>query len=76
MNYLWFVVIGAAAGWLAGKLMRCFSLYANIVLGILGSVGGAWTAGQLGIDGLISSLLVTLVGGMALTLFFAMIKEA
>jgi uncharacterized membrane protein YeaQ/YmgE (transglycosylase-associated protein family) len=44
------LVIGALAGWLAGKIVHGygFGLLANIVIGILGAVVGGYILPQLG----------------------------
>jgi uncharacterized membrane protein YeaQ/YmgE (transglycosylase-associated protein family) len=44
------LIIGAFAGWLAGKLVHGygFGLLANIVIGILGAVVGGYILPQLG----------------------------
>ena len=38
MNWLYIIIVGAIAGWLAGKVMRGagFGLLGNIIIGILG----------------------------------------
>jgi uncharacterized membrane protein YeaQ/YmgE (transglycosylase-associated protein family) len=40
------LVIGAAAGWLAGQIVKGygFGLIGNIVVGIIGAVLAGWTA--------------------------------
>ena len=45
------LIIGAIAGWLAGKLFkgRGFGLMGNIVVGIIGAVVGSFLFGELGI---------------------------
>ena len=62
MHFLWFIIIGAVAGWLAGTLMKGggFGLIGDIVVGILGGIVGGWLAGELGIggEGIIGSLLI------------------
>ena len=42
MGWLWWIIIGAIAGWLAGKLMRGggFGLLVNILVGIAGAIIG------------------------------------
>ena len=47
--FVW-LIIGAFAGWLAGKLVHGygFGLLANIVIGILGAVVGGYILPQLG----------------------------
>ena len=50
MGWLWWIIIGAIAGWLAGKLMRGggFGLLVNILVGIAGAIIGGWVFGQIG----------------------------
>ena len=60
MSFIYFIIIGAIAGWLAGKIMKGggFGLVMNMVLGIIGGVVGGWVFGLLGISadgGLIGS---------------------
>ena len=73
MEFLWFILIGAAAGWLAGTLMKTgsSSLVRNIIVGVIGAVLGGWLAGVLGISiggGLLGAILVA-TGGACLLLF-------
>lgn len=59
------LLIGAAAGWLAGKVMGCRgSLGRNVLLGLLGSVVGGAVAGLLGIyaGSWIGSILISAAG--------------
>ncbi len=46
------ILIGAVAGWLAGKIMRGggFGFIINAILGIAGSFVGNWLFGFLGIS--------------------------
>jgi uncharacterized membrane protein YeaQ/YmgE (transglycosylase-associated protein family) len=48
---IWFLIIGAIAGWLAGLAMKGsgFGLLGDIIVGIIGAVLGGWLFGQLGI---------------------------
>ncbi len=70
MHWLWFLIIGAAAGWLAGKLTRGggFGLVGNLVVGILGALVGGFLFGLLGLAsfGLIGSLVTATVGAVVL----------
>ncbi len=75
MEFLWFIIIGAIAGWLAGQLFKGsgYGLLGNIIIGILGGLVGGWLAGKLGIrigSGLLGSLL-TATGGAIVLLFIA-----
>ena len=42
MGFLWYIIIGIAAGFLAGKIMRGggFGVIINLILGIAGGVLG------------------------------------
>ena len=80
MNFLYFLIIGALAGWGAGKIMQGggFGLLTNIVLGIVGGVIGGWVFGLLGISadgGLVGSLVTALVGAVLLLYVARLIKK-
>jgi uncharacterized membrane protein YeaQ/YmgE (transglycosylase-associated protein family) len=71
MGLLWFLIIGAIAGWLAGRFMRGhgFGILGDIVVGIVGSLIGGYLFGALGVyigGGLIGALLVAFVGAVVL----------
>jgi uncharacterized membrane protein YeaQ/YmgE (transglycosylase-associated protein family) len=71
MALLWFIVIGALAGWLAGQFMkgRGFGLLGDIIVGVIGAFLGGYllriTGVQLG-GGLIASLVVAFLGAVLL----------
>ena len=46
------IIVGAIAGWLAGKIMRGggYGFLINLLLGLLGGVVGGWLFGLLGIE--------------------------
>ena len=73
MDLLWFVVIGAIAGWLAGRFMRGngFGLVSDIIVGIIGSFHGGYlmraTGAEIG-HGLLGSLIVAFIGAVLLLL--------
>ena len=50
MGFLWYIIIGIAAGFLAGKIMRGggFGVIINLILGIVGGVLGGWVFGLFG----------------------------
>jgi len=71
MNFLYYLLLGALAGWLAGKLSKGsgFGALGNIVVGIVGGILGGWLFGILGLssDGsLIGSLVTAVVGALVL----------
>lgn len=80
MGLLWFLIIGAIAGWLAGQFMKGsgFGLLGDIVVGVIGALLGGWLFGQLGLwpgGGLIGSLIVAFVGAIILLFIVRLIKR-
>ena len=70
-DFLWLIVIGVAAGWLAGQLMKNGndSLMTDLIVGIVGSILGGYLFGALGFypgSGLFGSLIVATVGAIIL----------
>jgi len=80
MHLLWFLIIGVAAGWLAGQLMKGggFGLIGDLVVGVIGAFLGGWLLGALGIvaGGLIGSLVTATVGAVVLLFLIRLIKKA
>ena len=77
MNFIWFILIGALVGWLAGQIWKGsgFGMLGNIIVGILGGVIGGWLAPKLGIasDSLIGALLIALGGAIVLLLLINLV---
>ena len=74
------LVIGALAGWLAGKIVEGagFGLIIDIVVGIVGAVIGGYLAGVLHLEiggGLISSIIVAVIGAVILLFAIRLIKR-
>ena len=70
MEFLYWIIVGLIAGWLAGKVMKGegYGLLVDIILGILGAVVGGWVFGLLGFHagGLIGTIIVAFVGAVIL----------
>lgn len=68
MEIVWFLIIGAIAGWLAGKFTKGsgFGLVGDIVVGVIGAVVGGFTFRVLGISagGLIGNIVMATVGAL------------
>lgn len=69
MSLLYFILIGAVAGWLAGQIMKGagFGIIVNIILGIVGALVGGWLFDFLDISagaGLVGSLITATVGAI------------
>ena len=80
MSFVYFIIIGGIAGWLAGNIMKGggFGLVMNIVLGIIGSVVGGWLFSLLGLssnEGLIGSLVTALAGAVLILFVGRLIKK-
>jgi uncharacterized membrane protein YeaQ/YmgE (transglycosylase-associated protein family) len=79
MHFIWFILLGALAGWLAGQITKGggFGLLGNIVVGILGAVIGGWVAGVLGIwsSSLVGELLIATGGAVLLLFLIGLIKK-
>jgi len=79
MDFIWFLIIGAVAGWLAGLIMKGagFGIIVNIIVGCVGAVLGGWLFGLLGFTstGLIGSLITALVGAVVLLWILSLISK-
>ena len=68
MGFIWSIIIGIVAGYLAGKIMRGggFGVIVNLILGIIGGVLGGWVFSLLGISagGILGSLITSTVGAI------------
>ena len=74
------LLIGAAAGWLAGNIMkgRGFGAVGNIVVGIVGAFLGGFLFSLVGIKagGIIGSLITATVGAIVLLWVVNLIKKS
>ena len=79
MDIIWFLLIGIAAGWLAGRLVKGggFGLIGDLVVGVIGAVLGGFVFGLLGISagGLLGSLICATVGAVLLLVILRAIKR-
>ena len=79
MGLLWWIIIGAVAGWLAGTLMRGggFGFIVNVLVGIAGAVIGGWVFRLLGIaaGGIMGSLVTALVGAVLLLWIISLFRR-
>src|SRR6516225_9462523 len=79
MEFLWFILIGIAAGWLAGQIMKGggYGLVGDLIVGVIGALLGGWLFGLAGIAsaGLIGQLVVATIGAIVLILLLRLIKK-
>lgn len=80
MHILWFLLIGLAAGWLAGVIMKGggYGLVGDLVIGVVGALLGGFLFRLLGIaaGGLLGALVTALVGAIVLIALLRVIKRA
>lgn len=81
MEFIWFILIGLIAGWLAGLLMKGggFGLVGDIVIGIIGALIGGYVFGVMGISaggGLLGSIVVATIGAVIFIFLLRLIKRA
>lgn len=80
-SILAWIVIGAIAGWLTGKIMKGsgFGFLMDMVVGLVGAVIGGFISAHLGLGGvgqhgLIMSIVIAVIGAVLLTLIVRMIS--
>ncbi len=79
-DFLWTVIIGLLAGFIAGGLMKSGegSMLTDMLIGIAGSFLGGYIFSAIGVfpgAGLIGSLITAVVGAMVLLFFFGWIRK-
>jgi uncharacterized membrane protein YeaQ/YmgE (transglycosylase-associated protein family) len=79
MNLLYALLIGLAAGWLAGQFMkgRGFGLVGNLIVGVLGALVGGFLFQALGLGArnLLGSLIMATVGSVVLLAIVGVISR-
>lgn len=80
MGFIWFIIIGAVAGFLAGKITKGegSGFLINLIVGIIGGVLGGWMFGLLGIsagNGLLGSLITSTLGAILLLCLVSLFRK-
>ncbi len=79
-GWIWTIVIGIVAGWLAGQISRGrgFGIWMDLIVGIVGAVIGNWVLGLIGLQhyGIIGSLVTSTVGAVILLWVIRLFKKA
>ena len=81
MEFIWFILIGLVAGWLAGQLVKGggFGVIGDIVVGVLGALVGGVLFRSLGVSaggGLLGGIIVATIGAVVLIFILRLIKRA
>jgi uncharacterized membrane protein YeaQ/YmgE (transglycosylase-associated protein family) len=78
--FVWFLLIGLIAGWLAGQIMKGsgFGLIGDLIVGVIGALLGGFLFGLFGLVafGLIGSLVTATVGAIVLLFLLRKIRGA
>jgi uncharacterized membrane protein YeaQ/YmgE (transglycosylase-associated protein family) len=79
-NFLWPIIIGIVAGFLAGKVTKGkgFGVIVNLLVGVGGAILGGWLFGQLEISigtGLLSTLITAFIGAIVLLFIINLLKK-
>ena len=80
MEFVWFILVGLVAGWLAGVVMKGggFGIIGDIIVGILGALLGGFLFRSLGISaggGLVGAIIVATIGAIVLIFILRLIKR-
>jgi len=79
MNWLWFILIGLAAGFLAGAVVKGhgFGLLGNLIVGVVRALLGGFLFGLLGLVSVsvIGNLISAFVGAVVLLWLIGFVKR-
>jgi uncharacterized membrane protein YeaQ/YmgE (transglycosylase-associated protein family) len=81
MEFIWFILVGLVAGWLAGQLVKGggFGVIGDIVVGVIGALLGGFLFSSLGVSmggGLLGAIIVATIGAVLLIFILRLIKRA
>jgi uncharacterized membrane protein YeaQ/YmgE (transglycosylase-associated protein family) len=79
--FIWFLIVGLIAGWLAGVLVKGggFGVLGDIVIGIIGAFLGGFLFNSLGVSsggGMLGAILVATIGAIVLIFLIRLVKRA
>jgi len=80
MSLIAALIIGAIAGWLAGKIVHGagFGLIGNIVIGIIGALVAGWLLPQLGVSlgsGTMRDIINATIGAVIILVILSLIRR-
>ena len=80
MSLLGWIIIGAVAGWLAGRIVEGygFGFIGNLVIGIIGACIGGYILPRLGIipASTLGNLIAATIGAIVLLVVIGLVKRA
>lgn len=79
MFFLWYLLIGLVAGWLASLIVRGSGsgLVVNLIVGIVGGVLGGWLVGMMGWFpvGTFGTIISSVIGAVVLLLIVGFVTR-
>jgi uncharacterized membrane protein YeaQ/YmgE (transglycosylase-associated protein family) len=79
MAFVWFVLIGICAGWLAGKITKGsgFGIVGDLIVGVIGALVGGFAFRLIGLAayGLLGELVVATVGAILLLALLRFVRQ-
>lgn len=76
MYWLWYILIGLAAGWIGSLIVKGTGsgLLLNLVIGVIGSILGGWLMSLMGLTGagMLWTLLSAVAGAIVLLLIISL----
>ncbi len=79
MYFLWYLLIGLAAGWIANLIVKGngSGLIINLVVGLIGGLLGGWLFSLFGVVavGTVGSLLTSILGAVVLLWIVSLITS-
>jgi uncharacterized membrane protein YeaQ/YmgE (transglycosylase-associated protein family) len=78
MNFLWMIIIGAVAGFLAGQVFRGygFGFVGNVAVGIVGALIGGFLFGNVFlVGGLVGQIISATVGAVILLFVISLVAR-
>ncbi|MGE5341176.1 MAG: GlsB/YeaQ/YmgE family stress response membrane protein [Candidatus Omnitrophota bacterium] len=79
MDFIWFILVGLIAGWLAGVLVKGsgFGIIGDIVVGIIGALIGGLIFRSMGMPwgGFLGAIIVATIGAIILIFILRLIRR-
>lgn len=79
MYFLWYLLLGLAAGWIANLIVKGGSsgLLVNLLVGLVGGVLGGWLFSLIGLVpvGTLASLVTAVIGSIVLLWIAALLSH-
>lgn len=79
-DVVWFLLIGVAAGWLGGRIMKGggFGIIGDLIVGVIGALVGGYLFSAMGIqgNGKLGALVTATVGAIVLIVLLRFVGKS